>query len=416
MSQKDIILQALRNISNISNTPHVRFDQKLDQILEIVLNCLNAKKGSIMILKGPGNLRVEAASNQALKGVIQPLGENSASAWVVKHKKPLFNDSVEHMQELYLAPDRYHKNAFMIAPLICNDNVYGVISITEKIGTDQFSQEERETFFDLAGHMISTLEIYRLAESLKNSRQVLRKKNDRLQELERLRTDMFNMLIHDLKGPLSVIVANLDILSYTSNMENMAYVNTARSGCDAMYGMISNLLDITRLEDGTLRLIWENLEPAELIEEAMAGIKTSAEMRNVFLLQKIPLKNSSRTCFQGDRSLLLRVLQNLLINAIRFSPNGKTVETGFRVMENQTISFFVKDDGPGVPLPLQQNIFDKYVQISDSQYNRNDYTIGLGLTFCKMAVEAHLGTIWVESDGKTGSCFHFRLPFKKEIS
>jgi two-component system sensor histidine kinase KdpD len=104
------------------------------------------------------------------------------------------------------------------------------------------------------------------------------------------------------------------------------------------------------------------------------------------------------------------------MNAIRFSPNGKTVETGFSVMENQSISFFVKDDGPGVPVPLQQNIFDKYVQISDPRNNRNDYTTGLGLTFCKMAVEAHHGTIWVDSDGTAGSCFYFRIPFRKERS
>lgn len=369
-----------------------------------------------MILKGPGNLRVEASSNQALKGMIQPLRENSASAWVVKNKKPLCNDSVDHADELHLAPDRYHKTAFMIAPMMCNNNVYGVISITEKIGADQFSHEEREIFFDLAGHMISTLEIYRLAESLKNSRQTLRKKNDRLQQLERLRTDMFNMLVHDLKGPLSVILANLDILSYTSNRQNMTYVNTARSGCDAMYGMISNLLDITRLEDGTLKLIWENLEPEGLIEEAIAGIETSAEIRGVSISQETPPELFTKTCFQGDRSLLLRVLQNLLMNAIRFSPNGKTVETGFSVMENQSISFFVKDDGPGVPVPLQQNIFDKYVQISDPRNNRNDYTTGLGLTFCKMAVEAHHGTIWVDSDGTAGSCFYFRIPFRKERS
>lgn len=238
----------------------------------------------------------------------------------------------------------------------------------------------------------------------------LREKHRRLKKLERFRTDMFNMLIHDLKGPLSVIVANLDILSYTSDTDNMQYVNTARSGCDAMYRMISNLLDVARLEDGSLKLILEKLQPALLIEEAIARIQGSAEVREVTISNTSPSPSNGRCLFRGDQMLLLRVLQNLFMNAVRFSPRGGSVETGFCIDDSEFIEFFVKDNGPGIPTGSHKSVFDKYVQIFNSKDSRNDYSAGLGLTFCKMAVEAHQGKIWVESDGTSGSCFKFRLP------
>lgn len=406
---KDAILQALVRISDISNTSDMELEKKLELMLDIVLKCLNSQKGSIMILKGRKTLRVVASSNQELKGVMQNLKENAPSAWVVKHKKPLFNDG-SHADDLHLMPDRYHKTAFMIAPIISGDKVYGVLSITEKIGADRFSDAERDIFLNLTGQIISALELFRLSECLKSSRMALREKHRRLKKLERFRTDMFNMLIHDLKGPLSVIVANLDILSYTSDTDNMQYVNTARSGCDAMYRMISNLLDVARLEDGSLKLILEKLQPALLIEEAIARIQGSAEVREVTISNTSPSPSNGRCLFRGDQMLLLRVLQNLFMNAVRFSPRGGSVETGFCIDDSEFIEFFVKDNGPGIPTGSHKSVFDKYVQIFNSKDSRNDYSAGLGLTFCKMAVEAHQGKIWVESDGTSGSCFKFRLP------
>lgn len=408
MSSKDTILQALSKISDISNSSGIEFGKKLHQILGIVLKYLNSEKGSIMILKGRSRLQILASSNPELIGITQSLKEDSPSSWVVKHKKPLFNDT-DDTTELRLIPDRYRKDAFMIAPIISNNKVLGVLSITEKIGPDRFSNEEREVFLNLAGHIIGALQIHRLAESLRKNRRSLKKKNEQLKRLEQLRTEMFNMLIHDLKGPISEIVANLDILSYVSDKKNMDFVESAQSGCDALHRMISNLLDIARLEDGSLQLILEKLEPDLLIEEALSGMHSFAGIK------KIPFKKifshlpPTQRFFLGDRRILLRVLQNLLVNAIRYSPVGKPVEAGFDVADSDHFEFFVKDSGPGIPPEFKAAIFNKYFQIS-ARHDSRHYSTGLGLTFCKMAVEAHGGKIFVESDGKKGSCFKFILP------
>jgi two-component system sensor histidine kinase KdpD len=113
--------------------------------------------------------------------------------------------------------------------------------------------------------------------------------------------------------------------------------------------------------------------------------------------------------FYGDRGLLVRVLQNLLMNAIQHSPEGKAVEIGYEIEANGRIRFFIKDQGPGVAPALQTAIFDKFFQIKKKNDGRV-YSTGLGLTFCKMAVAAHNGVIDIQSDGKKGSIFGFAIP------
>jgi signal transduction histidine kinase len=110
---------------------------------------------------------------------------------------------------------------------------------------------------------------------------------------------------------------------------------------------------------------------------------------------------------------LLRVLQNLLTNAISYSPPGETIEVGYRRITPHEIEFFVKDNGPGVPYEYREAIFDKYFQL-EKQADGRIYTVGLGLTFCKMAVEAHRGRIRLDSENSKGSRFSFILPLDRK--
>jgi len=220
------------------------------------------------------------------------------------------------------------------------------------------------------------------------------------------------MLIHDLKGPISDLIANLDILSYTVSYENQEYVESAKTGCDTLYRMVSNLLDIARLEEGGLELIYEKIDPQDLIKEALVRLFGLVKMKGLTIEEKF---SSPKTMdfFWGDRGILLRVLQNLLTNAIDYSPPGEAIEVGFDYLKSLKIQFFVKDNGPGVPPEHQEVIFDKYLQLEKKADGRI-YTTGLGLTFCKMAVEAHRGKIGVESENLEGSRFFFILPLERK--
>jgi len=406
-----MLLEVLTCIADISNNRKLGFKEKLNLILHEIVNCIQVKKGSIMLLKDKKTIEVVASTNKDIIGATQSLEIDSPSTWVFRNKKPLYVDSTSHCELPIGRFAHYHGEAFFLVPIISNDRSIGVINVTEKIGTDIFNLGEREILLHSVGHIIIALENHRLADSLKKNQKLLEKKNFELRKLEMLRTELFNMLIHDLKGPISEIVANLDILSYTITDENINFVETAKTGCNTLFSMISNLLDIARLEEGKLPLLYEDILPVDLIKESLARLLVSVRLKELKFFEQYPV--ATALTFQGDRTLLIRVLQNLLTNAIQYSPHGETITIGFFYKEQGAIEFFVKDNGPGISAQYQDKIFDKYAQINKKSDTRM-YTAGLGLSFCKMAVIAHGGNMGVTSDGNKGSSFYFVLPKKKK--
>ncbi|MEN6473209.1 MAG: ATP-binding protein [Syntrophaceae bacterium] len=400
-------LKALMTIMDMPQQRGRSFQSRLRHIICRVVECMQSERGSIILLRGRKTLEVVASTVPDLVGIKQPLAEDSPSAWVYKNKRILYVAPGIAPLPACRRQSHYKKEAFLVAPIMSNGRVIGLLSITEKKGDDAFSVEEQELFLAFAGQIISAIEHQRLTENLSKKRQELVRKNMQLKKLEKIRTDLFNMLVHDLKGPISEVVGNLDILSYVITDDNLEYVQAAQSSCDTLFRMISDLLDITRLEEGTLPLILERIEPHDLIHEAVLRLNGMAGARGVTLREDLPADGVAPD-FTGDRGILLRVMQNLLVNAVQHSPTGSSVTAGYDA-DGQEVRLWVKDDGPGIAPQYQDAIFDKFFQISRKRDGRR-YSTGLGLTFCKMAMEAHHGTIQVESDGQTGSRFILSLP------
>ncbi len=407
MIQDQLALQALMTISRISNNPELRFDEKLHGIIQAVVKFMQVEKGSIMLLKGRKKLEVVASTNTALIGMKQNVDAECPSAWVVKNKQPLCMDENNKAGLVFGKQGHYKKNAFLLAPILHKGKALGVLSLTDKIGEDRFSKEEQEMLLEIVGNLISSIENQRLNESLKKNQQILQEKNKQLKNLEKVRTELFNMLIHDLKGPISEVMANLDILSYTTDAENKEYVIAAQTGCDTLYRMIVDLLDIARLEEGSLNVTLEKIMAPDFIQEAVSLVHGQANAKEIKLAPQYPGTND-KAIFFGDHTLLLRVMQNLLVNAIQHSPRGETIMIGF-TLHDDWMHLFVQDNGPGVAPEFQEAIFNKFFQINKKKDGRR-YSTGLGLTFCKMAVNAHEGKIYVNSDGVKGSRFIVELP------
>ena len=409
MNTNQTILEALLEITRISNRKRIDFEAKLQQIILEIAKCMGSERVSIILKKSAKNLEVAASTVPGLVGHKIPLDGNSPSVWVVKNKQTLYVKDHGDQSHPCNKFDNYRKDAFLIAPIQIDNKVVGVISITEKIGTDLFSPQEQESFMLIVGHILSALENHRLTESLRKSKRSLKKKNVELKKLEKIRTELFNMLIHDLKGPISEVIANLDILTYTvQDEENLDYINSAQSASDTLYRMVADLLDIARLEEGKIPIVPQKLKPEDLITESLSRMHGMAKIKRIRLIPELNLEICN-VGFEGDRELLLRVLQNLLVNAIDHSPPGEAVHLGCRHANDEFLQMYVLDNGPGIPAEYKEAIFEKYIQVSKKRDGRI-YTTGLGLTFCRLAVEAHKGKIYVESDGKKGSCFTFTLP------
>ena len=237
----------------------------------------------------------------------------------------------------------------------------------------------------------------------------LQKSLRRLQELEKRRDDLTRMIVHDLRTPLTSVITGMHTLEVAGDLNTVQQemVALAINGGETLLGMINDLLDVEKLESGSMQLNYTELSAAELVASAVGQVASLAESKKLTLAVKIA---DDLPLFQGDESKLQRTLVNLLGNAIKFTPSGGTVRVeALLVADKQSVEFSVNDTGEGIPPEEFGRIFEKFGQVESRQAGRTMST-GLGLTFCKLAVEAHGGHILVESTLGQGSMFCFTIP------
>jgi signal transduction histidine kinase len=235
---------------------------------------------------------------------------------------------------------------------------------------------------------------------------------ERLRQLraaEALRQQLTHLLIHDLNGPLSALKVNLSILlaglEEPLRPQQQAILTNALGNAEHLSRLIRTLLDIARLEEGRLPVKQEPLSLAALAATACREQEAAFRAKGVTLEDALP---PDLPPVLGDEDLLSRVLDNLLRNALEFTPAGGrvTVSAGG---EAGGVILSVRDTGQGIPAAFREKIFDKFAQAEVGAQGGRRGT-GLGLTLCRLAVEAHDGRIWVESAEGRGSCFFVALP------
>jgi two-component system sensor histidine kinase/response regulator len=230
----------------------------------------------------------------------------------------------------------------------------------------------------------------------------------RLRELEVLRDDLTHMIVHDLRTPLTSVIAGMQTVEMSGelNARQQQCLQLALTGGQTLLGMINDVLDISKMEDGSLRLDYQDLAATDLVEQALKEIEALAQEKGLSLIRDLPTHSPT---FSGDEEKLRRTLVNLLGNAVRFTPRGGTITASVRSAGEQTAVFAVRDTGEGIPTEAFERIFEKFGQVEMGPAGQSLST-GLGLTFCKMVVEAHGGRIGVESELGRGSTFSFTIP------
>lgn len=230
---------------------------------------------------------------------------------------------------------------------------------------------------------------------------------DQLRKLEELRDNLTHMIVHDMRSPLMGILLWLDIHKEAAapklSAAEMEPIVAAATSANQLVDMVNSVLDVSRLEQGQMPLNRAMSDLDALVQNALRAIGG--------LAQKVKLvcpAQSSPVRVNCDASLVVRVIANLVGNAIKFTPQGGTVAiTAERHGSGAKIC--VADTGSGIPGKYHKKIFEKFGQV-EVQQQGEIYSTGLGLTFSKLAVEAHGGTIGVESEVGKGSAFWFTLP------
>jgi PAS domain S-box-containing protein len=227
--------------------------------------------------------------------------------------------------------------------------------------------------------------------------------------LDALREDLMSMIYHDLRSPLANIISSLDILdTLLPKDSSIAPVfQIAVRSTDRMQRLINSLLDIKRLEAGQPITNPKFVNMNSILNESIEILSPSYKSKRQLI--EIEVEPNLPELF-ADEGMIKRVIINLLENAIKFSPLDGKINLSARPDGDQ-VFISIRDSGPGIPDEAQDRIFNKFTRLDAKSFPKG---IGLGLAFCKLAVNAHNGKIWVESTIGEGSQFNILLPIKKE--
>jgi two-component system sensor histidine kinase/response regulator len=245
---------------------------------------------------------------------------------------------------------------------------------------------------------------------LKAATDALEESFRKLRELEKVRDDLMKMIVHDLKTPLTSVLATLEMLhdgdfGGLSDPQRGA-VSDAEAKAEDLLALIEDLLEVAKMEETSLVLDTEPIAPAAFLAEIVHEWQIRFQQEKAKATFDV---GDDAPVFQADKALLKRVFGNLIQNALTHSASAVEIKLIARRDQRGGVLFTVADNGPGIPAEYHELIFRKFEQVKTPNVPRVRSS-GLGLAFCKLVVDSHGGRIWVFSREGEGSAFHIYLP------
>jgi signal transduction histidine kinase len=258
---------------------------------------------------------------------------------------------------------------------------------------------------ELVARVRTALKLRSLRSELHEHYELLKRQRDDLMRLHLQKERLTAFVVHDLKNPVNAMDLHAQLLLREGSLPESARESAThiRSEARQLERMILNLLDLAKADEGQLTPRRSDVDLRALVEEVFGELGVAAEARNVMLGSGLETDR-----VHADRDLLRRTLVNLVENAIRHAPPGSSIRViALRLVGGTEVR--VADAGVGIPPEMRDKVFNPFVQIESGDHPVARRGRGLGLTFCKHAVEAHGGRIWIE-DASPGSVFCVRLP------
>ena len=306
----------------------------------------------------------------------------------------------------------------MFAPISAGDNFFGCIEIFKET---PFTSDDATCFQTIAQQVSLPLKSATLYQEIKET-------NLKLEKLERLKSEFISIVSHELRTPLTAIKNSLDILSCGRcgdiNDSGIKFLSMAQRNVERLSGIINDLLDLSKIEAGKMDYHFTNMNIHSVIDyvkNSLAGVANEKGLR-LIAEETVNLPD-----INADSQRLEQVLTNLVSNAIKFTPSGKTITIRSHLadasqittnecfkpdidkLKGQYVIVCVEDEGIGIAQKDLLRAFDKFAQIENS-LSRKAGGSGLGLPIAKQLLEAHNGAIWCDSEPEKGSRFYFALP------
>lgn len=258
---------------------------------------------------------------------------------------------------------------------------------------------------ELVVRVQTALKMRRMRAELREHYELLKHQRDDLLRLQLQKERLMSFVVHDLKNPVGSMDLHAQLLLRDPGLSEGSRNSATQIRADArqLARMILNLLDLSKGDEGKLFAKRSDIDIGSMAAELVAELTVAAQARRIRLEVRI-----DATRLRADEDLLRRLLVNLLENAIRHAPAESDV-TLSAISSTDGIDLRVADRGPGVPPELRERVFDPYVQLDSKERQSGRGSRGLGLAFCRLAVEAHAGRIWIE-DASPGAVFCVRIP------
>lgn len=393
----------------------------IDKSLSFSLTCTLSfctEEEPVLLINSLYDLSDEIISALKLRTVLQykSMFENSMPPYQVDA------DTLKVVKHIKYAANKFSFNLFqydnMFASIRLGDTLFGCVEIFKDT---PFSTEDAKCFQTIAQQVTLPLKSATLYQEIKET-------NLKLEKLERLKSEFISIVSHELRTPLTSIKNSLDILLTGKcgeiNDSGNKFLDMAKRNVLRLSGIINDLLDLSKIEAGKMDFHFKNLNIHQVVDYVKSTLSILAKEKGLYLET---IENENLPEVYGDSQRLEQVLTNLVSNAIKFTPEGKSIiiSTELKNAENIEVHPYfqdelaklkgdyivvsVKDEGIGIAEKDLLHAFDKFAQIENS-LSRKVGGSGLGLPIAKQLLEAHNGAIWCSSQPEKGSDFSFAIP------
>ncbi|ELC8441180.1 PAS domain-containing sensor histidine kinase [Clostridium perfringens] len=259
----------------------------------------------------------------------------------------------------------------------------------------------------------NTLGWVRVARNIEDVKEieVLKNKFEEIKQYDKVKNEFFANLSHELRTPINIIYSCIQLLN--NNKKNQVgfsnfyekYEKTLKQNCFRMLRLVNNLIDITKIDSGFIKMDFVNYDIIKLTEDITMSVIPYVESKNIDIVFDTDCEELEIKC---DPDKIERIILNLLSNAIKFTETGGKIEVNVITDENW-VDIRVKDTGIGIPSHMKEFIFERFIQ-NDKSLNRNKEGSGIGLSLVKSLVELHEGKVFLRESSKNGSEFSILLP------